>query len=258
MTKLEIVSLSEKGLVRTHNEDAIRIDRSSGLILLADGMGGEKAGEVASRMAVDSVAGYIHSKSRSIKVRFTGKKPPITAMNCYMELVEEAIEFANTCVYQRSISDPQCRGMGTTLVAGLFKFGYLVVGHIGDSRLYRFRNGNLKQLTSDHSYVQELVDKGQLSRQEAEESLHRNIITRAVGSESEEVVDLATHGVEKGDVYLFCSDGLTDLVPDREIREILTNTTGGLATSLENLTEKAHKAGGDDNISIILIRTVTV
>ncbi len=236
---LEFCGATDVGRRRQNNEDAIACDEALGLAIVADGMGGHLAGEVASSLA----AGEIR---KLLGAALDGQAEPAQA-------VRAAVEEANREIHRRAAHDPVCAGMGTTLALLLERGGNAVIAHVGDSRVYRLRGGVLEQLTADHSLVQELIDTGFLSVDEARNSANRNVITRALGIAEEVEVDLRTESLEAGDLYLLCSDGLTDLVPDARIGELL-NACGSPAAAARALVEEANANGGLDNISVILAR----
>jgi len=237
-----MVALSDPGRVRRNNEDAVAFDSTAGLAVLADGMGGLDAGEVASAVAVEAIFDALQAGSK----RSEGT-------------LASAIEAANAVVRQaaeRAQSD-----MGTTVVVWLSNLpGQCFVAHVGDSRVYRLRDGVLRQLTVDHSMVQQMIDDGVLSEVEARTSIHRNVITRALGLEARVRVDVRSWVYVPGDLFLLCSDGLTDMVPDEEISRVLCDTLdgspGSLASVAEALVASANEAGGNDNISVLLVRPV--
>ena len=248
--KLTIYGISDVGLVRDHNEDHIHWDGDLGLIILADGMGGHNAGEVASELAVVSIQDAL----RDVLT------PEMYASNNiqYSEAVREAIHYANNEINRHASEHVECHGMGTTIVLTLFHGDTLVSAHVGDSRAYRYRENELSQLTSDHSLVQEMVDNGYISEEEAQNSSSRNLITRALGIGDEVVVDVMEDKAENDDIYLLCSDGLTDLVTNDEISQVLQNHASELSgCDLEAVSKElvslANERGGKDNISVILI-----
>ena len=242
--KVVIHGITDVGQSREHNEDAISWDTRLGLALLADGMGGHNAGEVASILAVDSI-------KTSLADVVT---PEIVASGVvdYKDAVVDAIGFANREINEQSLENPEYAGMGTTLVLVLFLNRMVIYAHVGDSRIYRYRGSELKRLTSDHSLVQEMIDNGYLSHEEAQESTSRNLITRALGISEEVDVDIAEQSTEIGDIYLLCSDGLSDLVNDAAIKDIITKNRDDLESAARTLVDMANRNGGTDNISVVL------
>lgn len=243
--KIVIHGITDVGQSREHNEDAISWDTRLGLALLADGMGGHNAGEVASILAVDTI-------KTSLADVVT---PEIVASGVvdYKEAVVDAVSFANQEINEQSLENPEYAGMGTTLVLVLFLNHSVIYAHVGDSRLYRLRGTELSRLTSDHSLVQEMIDNGYLSHEEAQESTSRNLITRALGISEEVEVDIAEQTTEIGDIYLLCSDGLTDLVNDQEITNIIIQHRDDLENASRVLVDMANQNGGTDNISVVLV-----
>lgn len=240
--------LTDIGKVRDHNEDAVASDLSIGLLVLADGMGGYKAGEVASEMAVLLVAAEMTQAMQDNAQAWLEKSPLLSESH----MLKNAIQKVNAAIYQVSQDEPQCAGMGTTLVAGVFANNKLVVGHIGDSRMYCLRGGALTQLTEDHSLVQEQINAGLISLEQAQTSSNKNLVTRALGIESDVEPELQELDVEIGDLYLLCSDGLSDMVSDAEIAETLRRANGNITYAAKRLIHLANEHGGFDNISVML------
>ena len=245
---IKVVRLTDIGKVRDHNEDAVASDLTIGLLVLADGMGGYRAGEVASEMAVLLVAAEITQAMQDEFHRELEKSDLIPELH----MLKSAVEQANAAIYQVSQDEPQCRGMGTTLVAGIFTDNQLVIGHIGDSRMYRLRAGEFMQLTEDHSFVQEQMNAGLITKEQAQTSSNKNLVTRALGIELDVELDLQVLDVEVNDIYLLCSDGLSDMVSDAEIAETLRQAKGNLTDAANKLIYIANENGGVDNISVML------
>jgi PPM family protein phosphatase len=233
------VGRTDTGRRRPHNEDAIRVHADEGLLVLADGMGGYSAGEVASRIAVDTVT------------RMVRNAPDMERAD---RVLRKAVLKANQAILEAARERPGQEGMGTTVVVCLLRRRRLTVAHVGDSRLYRFRRGQLEQLTVDHSLNQELLERGYYTKMEARRAGNRNVITRALGVGSEVEVALREEPVADGDVFLLCSDGLTDMIDDHSIRFALDKCGGRLEEAAERLIERANAQGGRDNISVILAR----
>ena len=205
------------GKLREHNEDAVASDLSMGLVMLADGMGGYKAGEVASEMAVLLIASELNQAMQSTS-RLIKSEPSLLPES---NMLINAVNLTNAAIYQTSQNQPECAGMGTTLVTGVFTNNQLVLGHIGDSRMYRLRGEIMTQLTEDHSLVQEQINAGLITTEQAKVARNKNLVTRALGIDPTVEMDLQEIVVQVGDTYLLCSDGLTDLVSDVEMRKIL-------------------------------------
>ena len=248
---LEIATATDSGMVRTHNEDSIAVDATSGLVILADGMGGYNAGEVASGIAT-AILGT--SLKQILEGAEPGRIEPESGETLAVKLLRDQIAGANASIYQAAKSQPQYTGMGTTLVIGLFYDSHLSVAHLGDSRLYRLRQDEFKQITRDHSLLQEQIDSGMITEEMARFSQNRNLVTRALGIDPEVEPEIHTHEVEVGDVYLFCSDGLNDMVEDDEIQLTLSSLQSNLQLASQQLVQMANDNGGRDNISVILVR----
>jgi len=248
---IEMASATHTGMVRAHNEDSIGTDAAVGLAVLADGMGGYNAGEVASGIAV----ALISKETRETVLRI----PPYeadgeTGEMMATRILRNVIAKANASIYQAANSQPQYAGMGTTLVVALLSDDHICVAHIGDSRLYRLRDGGLEQLTRDHSLLQEQIDSGMITKEMARRSQNKNLVTRAVGIEPEVEPDVGTFEVKEGDMFLLCSDGLNDMVEDEDIHLTLTSLCSNLSLAATQLVQMANDNGGRDNISVILIR----
>lgn len=243
--ELEIFGLTDEGLVRDHNEDYISCLAESGLAILADGMGGHNAGEVASELAVTSI-------KEALQEVLSPEIKDSCNMN-FKEVVHEAVVYANDEINSHAKEHPECQGMGTTIVMTLFHGDSVILASVGDSRIYRFRKGELKQVTTDHSLVQEMIDNGYMSEEEAENSSNRNLITRALGIADEVKVDVTQDSIEKGDIYLLCSDGLSDMINDELIFSSLVKSRQDLKKAAEELVKLAKEHGGHDNVSVILV-----
>lgn len=239
---IKMSGMTHQGMVRINNEDSISTLDDIGVAILADGMGGHLAGEVASSMAVEMVQQYFTEVMGNPDSAPDGDK------------LLESINLANTAVFELSQERPECAGMGTTIVVCSFIDGKIITGHVGDSRLYRLRDDSLEQITQDHSVVQELVSRGFMSQEEANNSMNKNLVTKALGIEASVKADLNEQEYQSGDVYLLCSDGLSDVVPDAEIEKTLVEQQGDIGITAKYLVNQANNAGGPDNISVILVR----
>ena len=248
---LEIVVRTDPGMIRELNEDSVFADTGRGLVILADGMGGYNAGEVASGMATSFLASALETSFfDSTMPGVNGSGGASAAHGCLLE----SITRANTAIFNAALSEPHLSGMGTTLVTALFHDNRMTVAHIGDSRLYLLRDEILSSVTRDHSLLQEQLDEGLISPEAARHAEHRNLVTRALGVESDVLVDTATHPLEPDDIVLLCSDGLNDMLEDQEIGELLGQDKFSLARRAEHLVERANEYGGRDNVSVILLR----
>ena len=251
--KLEIVNLSDTGRRRPHNEDSTLSDLEQGLVVLADGMGGYKAGEVASAIAVTSTHKDILTGLKNIK---PGQVDKNTGLHAESDIVKNAVIIANSNIYGSAQADPECQGMGTTIVVALFHAGIVTIAHVGDSRLYRKRANNFEQITKDHSLIQELIDRGLYTPEEAHAKTPKNLVTRALGIEDKVEVDVMEVAVEAGDIFLLCSDGLNDMVDDEEIHLTLSKYSVNLGEAGQAVVDLANAKGGKDNISVVLIRAL--
>jgi len=244
-----MASATHSGMVRTHNEDSIAADPRTGLAVLADGMGGYNAGEVASGIAVAVI-------SEELGKRLSALRPEDIDQAVAEQLVAENAVGANTAIFQAAQSQAQYSGMGTTLVLALWHDNRVAVAHIGDSRMYRLRDDELEQITRDHSLLQEQIDSGMITKEQAKFSQNKNLVTRAVGIDAEVEVEVHSHAVKVGDIYLLCSDGLTDMVDDEDVQLTLSALKANLPLAAEQLVQQANDNGGRDNISVILVRVI--
>jgi serine/threonine protein phosphatase PrpC len=251
--KFAAVGVSDTGRVRDHNEDAIGSNLEAGLHVLADGMGGYNAGEVASSIAVKTV---MELASEACNREDRSAPESDTGLMRQTIVLRDAITRANKIIYQTAHSQSSCEGMGTTIVACLFYDDRISIAHVGDSRLYRMRNNVLEQITLDHSLLQELVDRGFYSREEAERSTNKNYVTRALGVETAVEVALQEVVVEPDDVFLLCSDGLSDMVDDEDIHLTISTFSANLDTVGQQLVQLSNDHGGKDNISVMLIKAL--
>lgn len=241
---LEVAARTDSGMVRSHNEDSIAVDQACGLMVLADGMGGYNAGEVASGIAVSVMMAEIAPAVR---------EGPLSDANA-VSLLERGVSRANSSIFEAAQSDAQYAGMGTTVVSALFFDNRVAVAHVGDSRLYRLRGGVIEAITRDHSLLQEQLDCGMITADEARHSQNRNLVTRAVGIDAELDAEIHLHEVLVGDIYLLCSDGLNDMLEDEDIGLILHSMQGNLELAADHLIQSANDNGGKDNVSVILVK----
>ncbi len=239
---------TDPGLARENNEDSVAIDEPTRLGILADGMGGYNAGEIASGMATTFIKSELgrwlaqagrHANAREVR-----------------RAMEICVDNANRSIFNAANSNPQYSGMGTTLVLGVFQDQRLTLGHIGDSRCYRLRGNELAQITKDHSLLQEQLDAGLITPQQAATSTNKNLVTRALGVEDAVLLEVNEHVVEPGDLFLMCSDGLSDMVDDEGIVRILGIEGWPLEQKVEQLIDAANANGGRDNISVLVAQAV--
>ncbi|HEX7810757.1 MAG TPA: Stp1/IreP family PP2C-type Ser/Thr phosphatase [Burkholderiales bacterium] len=248
---IQMIKATHTGMVRSHNEDSIATDPEIGLAVLADGMGGYNAGEVASGIAT----ALISSETREAMVRNAPHHiEKATGAPLAARLLRDIIAKANTSIYQSANSQPQYAGMGTTLVVTLLCDNQITIAHIGDSRGYRYRGEKLEQITRDHSLLQEQIDSGLLTKEAARRSQNKNLVTRALGIEPQVEAEINTFPVQNGDIYLLCSDGLNDMVEDDDIEMTLGALGANLQLAADQLVQMANDNGGRDNVSVILIK----
>jgi protein phosphatase len=247
--KLTFVGKTDTGRVREHNEDTIASDVDVGLLVLADGMGGYNAGEVASGIAVKTITNLVREGLAREDLASVDRSTGLTRPSI---VLRDAITRANKIIYQTARSQAECEGMGTTVVAALFYDNRISIAHVGDSRLYRQRGSEISQVTMDHSLLQELVDRGFYSPEEAQRAANKNYVTRALGVEPQVEVEVQEHPVDKGDVFILCSDGLSDMVEDEDIRLTISTFGANLDTVAKQLIQLANENGGRDNVSVVL------
>ena len=241
----EIHAAVDPGRARSNNEDSVATDDGVALAVLADGMGGYNAGEVASSMATSFISSelgrWLHEASAQASESEVHRAMDI------------CVENANRAIFNAAHANPQYAGMGTTLVVACFRDNRMLVGHVGDSRCYRLRGGRLQQITRDHSLLQEQIDAGLITPEQAAFSVNKNLVTRAVGVEDRVQLEAHPHEVEPGDLFLICSDGLSDMIDDGSIAQLLL-ANPALEPCARALVAAANDAGGKDNISVILVR----
>ena len=251
---LEIATCTDPGMVRSHNEDSIAADAANGLVVLADGMGGYNAGEVASGMATTVIVTEMRQILANTKPYDvdSGSSEEIAA-----RLVRDQVLKANSSIYQAAQSQAQYAGMGTTLVVCLFYDNRMLVAHLGDSRLYMLRDGEFSQVTRDHSLLQEQIDSGIITPEQAKKAQHKNLVTKALGIDPTVEPEVHEYPTKAGDIFLLCSDGLCDMVEDEDIAMTLqTLGKGNLKLAAQHLVQMANDNGGRDNVSVILVRVL--
>ncbi len=238
--RIEYGIRSDQGRVRTSNEDACVADGTGGFFIVADGMGGHAAGEIASRITASTVEEVVSGGA--------GNHDEMDA------LLQIAVKLANARVFETQRVQPECRGMGSTLTVLAFRGGRYFVAQVGDSRAYLLRDGVLRQLTQDHSLVWPLFESGVISKDDISRHPQKNLITRSIGTHSEVEADLQAGDAKEGDIYLVCSDGLTDVLTDREILEILSIKTQSPQDISDMLVSAANSGGGPDNVTVVVVR----
>jgi len=232
--------LSHIGLVRKTNEDSSLVCEELQLLAVADGMGGHQAGEVASRLALDTISDYLFENKGHIDANPAG-------------VLREALEEANQKIFRQAQQEPDYHGMGTTITAALLPPGKMCLAHVGDSRAYLIRGGDIRLVTDDHSLVNELIKNGGITEDEASRHPHRNVLTRAIGSSAGVDVDIYEETTLPGDILLLCTDGLSNLLNPDEIREMVA-AAPSLDGGAGNLVDQALARGGSDNITVVLCR----
>ncbi len=235
---MKTAAQSDTGRLRQINEDSYLEDPKNGLFAVADGMGGHKAGEIASSMALEVLVSTL-----------TDDKPTRSRIE---KKLKDAINEANKTIFSSSANQPEYKGMGTTIVAAVFDNKDLIIANVGDSRVYRIRNGEITRLTKDHTLLFEMIKRGEVDSKLARLHPLRNIITRALGTHRKVDADIKRHLLVDGDMFLLCSDGLTSMLEDKEILSIIKDA-GSLNESVKCLIKQANKAGGEDNITVVLV-----
>ena len=248
-TTLEFFCATDTGRARNNNEDSVAVDEPTALLVLADGMGGYNAGEVASGMATSFI--------KSELGRWLAEASDSASDTDVRRAMDICVDNANRAIFNAANSNPQYAGMGTTLVLGVFRDSRLLMGHVGDSRAYRLRAAKLSQITHDHSLLQEQIDSGLITPEQAAFSSNKNLVTRAVGVEDTVLLETHLHDVMPGDTYLLCSDGLSDMLDDESISQLLS-ANSSLSEAGASLIDAANDAGGKDNISVVLARVRSV
>lgn len=243
--RFDIYGVTDTGRVRRHNEDCIGWDFGRNVVVLADGMGGHNAGDVASSLAVEGLL-------REYLV------PSSDLLTDVKTLIGQLIERINAEIYQRAQDNPDHARMGTTLVMTCLVDGDIIIAHAGDSRVYRWHPGEIEQMTEDHSLVTQLIGQGALSREEAENSHYKHVITRALGVKPVCAADIMQYPARDGDVYLLCSDGLSNKIPDLQMKQTLEKSKGNWGVAVQTLVDLANQAGGEDNISVVLAAVTPV
>ena len=250
--KVQAVGRTDVGMKRSHNEDNFLLVEGQSLFVVADGMGGHACGEVASQMAVDNLARFFKETSENDEITWPFKEEK--GLQYEENRLVTAIKLANLRIFESSSSDARFRGMGTTVVGGLFANGTIYIGHVGDSRAYRLRGGALEQLTEDHSLLNDYIRANKLTPEEIEAVPHKNVIVLALGMKESVQVDVSRLEPMANDIYLLCSDGLSGPVSDPEIQEILATNTADIGEAASALIARANENGGPDNITAVVVR----
>lgn len=249
--QFDMASATDVGRVRAHNEDSIAADPDLGLATLADGMGGYNAGEVASGIAVAMVPAEVRKLHESQALRDLDDRAA-------QEMVTEQATKVNAAIYAAAQNQAKYSGMGTTLVIAYWHGDRVTIGHLGDSRCYRLRGEKIQALTRDHSWIQEQIDAGLMTHEQARSSKKKNLVTRACGIDLNVMPEVHTHDVETGDIFVLCSDGLYDMVSDDNIQLTVSSLKSNLPLAAQQLVQQANDNGGRDNISVILVHVLAV
>ncbi len=253
MAEIDAYGLTDVGKKRKHNEDAYALDEAEGLFIVADGMGGHAAGEVAAKITVETIGEFIAATRQKEEATWPFKYNHELHFNSNRLAI--AIEKANERVMSAVAAQPWLKGMGTTVVAGLLNEKILSLAHVGDSRAYLYRAGELTRLTDDHSWVHEQVSAGILTEEEAKTHPLKNVVTRALGGGPSVAPDLREMEFSRGDAFLLCSDGLTTMLSDEEIRDsIAGDETRSAELLCQGLVDLANDKGGVDNITVVYVR----
>lgn len=246
------IGRTDVGRKRSGNEDSFCVAQDLGLFVVADGMGGHAAGEVASRLAVETIQEWMRKYTRGESTTLVGQ--PLTGVSDRANWLLSSIRLANRMIFDAAQGGKEYAGMGTTLVAALSIGDRIALAHVGDSRIYRVRDDQITQLSTDHSFVQQQLERGIISAEEAHDSQYRHLITRALGLKESVEVDLAEHDVLAEDLLLLCSDGLSDLLEDEEMLATIREHADDLEKSCRAMIDLANFKGGDDNITVLLIQ----
>jgi protein phosphatase len=246
--------LTNVGMKRSHNEDSFFIVEDENLYIIADGMGGHSSGEIASQMAVETVANFFKSTSNDDEVTWPFK---MDKGRDYQEnRLVTAIKLANLRIYESAQREAKYRGMGTTIVAALFKNDEVIIAHVGDSRCYHITGNEIRQITEDHSLLNDYIKAKKLTPEELENFPHKNVIVRALGMKETVQVDINRIKPSPGDIFLLCCDGLSGMVKDEEMKNIILTYKDNLEKANEVLIARANENGGIDNITSILVKII--
>ncbi|HYO65627.1 MAG TPA: Stp1/IreP family PP2C-type Ser/Thr phosphatase [Archangium sp.] len=249
--RIEVAGHTHVGMKRNHNEDNYLILTDENLCCVADGMGGHSSGEIASKIAVEELAEFFRMTSRDEDATWPFKMDK--GRNYDENRLATGIKLANKSIFDKASTDQKYKGMGTTIVSVHFTDAAAYVGHVGDSRVYYFRQGVLRQVTEDHSLLNDYLKAKKLTPEEIENFPHKNVIVRALGMKETVLVDVAKVEAQPGDVFLLCSDGLSGMVTDPQMQDILTRTSE-LEKACSQLIDMANAAGGNDNVTCVLAR----
>lgn len=251
--RIRFAGHTDVGQVRAHNEDAIHIPAEMALGVVADGMGGHAAGDVASRLAVETIAEYYGNTGEFEPPTFPFRLP---GLELERNRMRTSIKLANSRIFETAAADAGKKGMGCTVEAIYFAGERVYIGHVGDSRAYRIRDGVMRQLTEDHSLLNDYRRMKAMSGEEVENFPHKNVVVRALGLAERVQVDLVADECHVGDMFLLCSDGLTDMLSDAEILKLVTDPAARLDAIATRLVDAANEAGGKDNITALMVQVL--
>lgn len=249
--RIDVAGTTHVGMKRNHNEDSYLLLPEEALFCVADGMGGHSSGEIASRIAIEELCEFFKLTSRDEEATWPFKMDK--SRNYDENRLATAIKLANVRIYERANSENKYKGMGTTIATLHFASSVVYVAHVGDSRVYSYRGGVLKQLTEDHSLLNDYLKARKLTAEEIEAFPHKNVIVRALGMKDTVQIDIVRFDPVEGDLFLLCSDGLSGMVPDAQIQKVLSKANG-LDSACAQLVEMANAAGGADNVTCVLAR----
>ncbi len=250
--KIDSVGRTHVGMKRDHNEDNFQLVPEVNLFIVADGMGGHAAGEVASGIAVEEIAEFFRMTERDEEATWPNKMD--RTRNYDENRLATAIMLSNIRIRESAKADARQKDMGTTIVTTYFKPDAAYVGHVGDSRVYRYRDSELTQITEDHSLLNQYIKAKKLTPEEIENFPHKNVISRALGMKDQVEVDVCSDPSREGDIYLLCSDGLSGMITDPDMAKILADNKGDLDATADRLIEVANANGGHDNVTVVLAR----
>ena len=249
--KVRYAGSTHVGMKRTHNEDNFFLLAEENIYMVADGMGGHSSGEVASRIAVETLANFFVDSARDREITWPHRED--RALDYDANRLRNGIMLANRRVFETAQSDPKYRGMGTTMVGLVASENGVYVGHVGDSRAYKITNGAIEQLTEDHSLLNDYLKVHTLSEEEIANFPHKNVIVRALGMKDTVQVDTVRRDILPGETYLMCSDGLSGMVTDEDIHRLVLEADGNLEAACESLVARANANGGTDNVTVVLV-----
>ncbi|MCB9639763.1 MAG: Stp1/IreP family PP2C-type Ser/Thr phosphatase [Myxococcales bacterium] len=254
--KLDVAGRTDVGRKRGHNEDALFLDHENSLYIVADGMGGHASGEVASGMAVETLSQFFRETQKDNDKTWPYKMDKTLSYD--ENRLMNGVKLANKQIFRRAQADLRLKGMGTTVVSLFCTERYAYVGHVGDSRVYRVRDRQLKQITEDHSLLNDYMKIKKLTQEEIDNFPHKNVIVRALGMKEIVQVDICREELQGGDIFLLCSDGLSGLVKDEDMLNIVLENESDLEEAAKQLINAANKNGGNDNITVVLARVESV